>query len=72
MAKQHFEKFNGREVTDMMLAEASVLFSENYGIWGEDAAKTSPSTKPGRFVWPDQLCLNDLTGHRESRKAQYR
>ncbi|KIW89801.1 uncharacterized protein Z519_09230 [Cladophialophora bantiana CBS 173.52] len=36
MAKQLFETFDGREVTDAMLTEAAGLFNENYGIWGTD------------------------------------
>ncbi|KAK9322281.1 hypothetical protein V1517DRAFT_339006 [Lipomyces orientalis] len=50
MAKQLYEKFEGGQVTDDMLAEASVLFNENYGIWGIDAAKLGPFAKPGSRV----------------------
>jgi len=34
-----YQGFNGDEVTDKMLEEASKLFSENYGVWGEHAAQ---------------------------------
>jgi hypothetical protein len=34
MAKRIYEKYDGSQVTDSMLQEASQLFSENYGVWG--------------------------------------
>jgi hypothetical protein len=37
MEKQIFEKYDGGQVTETMLEEAAVLFSGNYGIWGEHA-----------------------------------
>ncbi|ORY17093.1 hypothetical protein BCR34DRAFT_622053 [Clohesyomyces aquaticus] len=46
MSKIVYEKYDGSEVTDDMLAEASKLFNENYGIWGKDAAKTGAFAKP--------------------------
>jgi hypothetical protein len=39
MEKQLFEKYDGGQITDDILEEASQLFSENYGIWGEQAAE---------------------------------
>ncbi|KAF2841088.1 hypothetical protein M501DRAFT_1002195 [Patellaria atrata CBS 101060] len=39
MEKKVYETFNSDEVTDEMLEEASKLFSENYGVWGEHAAQ---------------------------------
>ncbi|KAF1956378.1 hypothetical protein CC80DRAFT_492613 [Byssothecium circinans] len=50
MSKQLFEKFDGGELTDDMLVEASRLFNENYGIWGKDAAKSGAFAKPGSRV----------------------
>lgn len=50
MGKQIFEKFGGGEVTDDMLEEASQLFSENYGVWGKEAAAASPFVKPGKLT----------------------
>jgi len=38
MAKKVYEMFKREQVTDDMLQEASKLFSENYGIWGKNAA----------------------------------
>jgi hypothetical protein len=49
MAKQVFETFDGRELTDDMLEEAAELFNENYGIWGEDLTNPRPNPKPGRL-----------------------
>jgi hypothetical protein len=49
MAKQVFEKFDGRELTDDMLEEAAELFNENYGIWGEDPMNPGPTPRPGRL-----------------------
>ncbi|KAF2871071.1 hypothetical protein BDV95DRAFT_628954 [Massariosphaeria phaeospora] len=46
MSKIVYEKYDGGEVTDAMLAEASQLFDENYGIWGSNAAKTGAFAKP--------------------------
>ena len=45
MSKKVFERFDGPQVTDIMIQEASQLFSENYGIWGEQAAE-----KMGKFA----------------------
>ena len=45
MDKKVFERFDGDQVTDSMLQEASELFSENYGVWGEQAAE-----KMGKFA----------------------
>lgn len=39
MQKKVFESFDGAHVTDDVLQEASKLFSENYGVWNEHAAK---------------------------------
>lgn len=43
MEKQVFEKYDGEHVTENMLQEAAVLFSENYGVWGERATNKSGS-----------------------------
>ena len=39
MDKLLFERFDGSKVTESMLEEASQLFSEHYGVWGEQAAQ---------------------------------
>lgn len=38
MAKRIYERYDGTEITEDMLQEASQLFSENYGVWGPRAA----------------------------------
>jgi len=38
--KSMFEMFEGTEITNDMLQKAAQLFSEHYGVWSEDAAKT--------------------------------
>jgi len=43
MERQVFEKYDGGQVTESMLQEAAVLFSENYGVWGELAAQATGS-----------------------------
>lgn len=48
MERQVFEKYDGGHVTEVMLEEAAVLFSENYGVWGERA--TGKFAKPGKLV----------------------
>ncbi|TAQ84988.1 hypothetical protein B7494_g6696 [Chlorociboria aeruginascens] len=48
MGKQLFERFDGVQITESMLQEASVLFSKNYGVWGEQG--TGKFAKPGSRV----------------------
>jgi len=36
--KVYFETFDSNHITDTMLAEAATFFSENYGVWGPQAA----------------------------------
>jgi hypothetical protein len=57
MEKQVYEKFSGGQVTDCMLEEAAVLFSENYGVWGKQPATAYP--KPGKSPQIDLafICL---------------
>lgn len=43
MDKLIFEKYDGKEVTDELVAEAATLFSNNYGVWGEQAAENMGS-----------------------------
>ena len=45
MSRVTFEVYDGDEITDSMVQEASRLFSENYGIWSKDAA-----TEMGAFA----------------------
>ncbi len=45
MEEQVYRKYDAGQVTDTMLQEAAVLFSENYGVWGEQA--TGKFAKPG-------------------------
>jgi hypothetical protein len=40
MEKKLYEGFTSDEVTDEMLVEASKLFSDHYGVWGERAAQS--------------------------------
>jgi hypothetical protein len=49
MAKQVFERFDGRELTDDMLGEAAELFNEHYGIWGQNPTNPGPNPKPGKL-----------------------
>jgi hypothetical protein len=51
MTRQLYEVFDGYQVTGDMLAEAALLFNENYGIWGERVAETRPFARPGRFSY---------------------
>lgn len=39
MAKQLYETFASSKVTESMLVEATTLFNENYGTWGDNSAK---------------------------------
>jgi hypothetical protein len=47
MERQIYEKYDAGQVTDTMLQEAAVLFSENYGVWSEQA--TGKFAKPGKL-----------------------
>lgn len=56
MEKQVFEKCDGSRVTESMLQEASQLFSEHYGVWGEHAAQvTGKFAKAGKLA--HRFCL---------------
>lgn len=50
MAKQLHEEYEGPGVSDDMLEEASKLFSENYGVWSEKAAKTMGTFVSNGFI----------------------
>ena len=51
MGKKLFEKYEGGQVTDSMLEEASQLFCENYGVWSEHPAQVpGKSAKAGKSV----------------------
>lgn len=55
MEKQVFEKYGGSQVTEGMLQEASQLFSEHYGVWGEHAAQVV-----GEFAKTGKLVLSNV------------
>ena len=58
MEKQVFEKCDGSQVTESMLQEASQLFSEHYGVWGEHAAQVvGKFAKPGKLALTGLVCL---------------
>ena len=50
MSKQIFERFDGLELTNDMLEEATQLFDGNYGIWGKDPTSSRPTAKLGTRV----------------------
>ncbi len=52
MEEQIYKKYEAGQVTETMLQEAAVLFSENYGVWGERAT--------GKFVKLGKLPRNHL------------
>ena len=65
MAKQLFEKFDGRELTHTMLEDAARLFNGNYGIWGEDPTSSRTTAKPGKSDDTILILLSDMrTGSR--------
>jgi hypothetical protein len=58
MEKQLIERYDGSQVTESMLQEASQLFSEHYGVWGEHAAQAvGKFAKAGKLVLTDFVCL---------------
>ena len=60
MEKQIFEKFEGLEVTDVMLEEAARLFNENYGIWAKDPTNSRSTTKPGKSQATILILFSDV------------
>ena len=51
MSVKLYETMNGQDVTDKILDEAAQLFSENYGVWSEEAAQTLGNfAKAGKLV----------------------
>jgi len=48
MEEQIYKKYDTGQVMETMLQEAAVLFSENYGVWGEQA--TGKFARPGSRV----------------------
>jgi hypothetical protein len=61
MEKKLYEGFNGDEVTDEMLEEASKLFSENYGVWSEHAAQSMGKFAKAGKSTSTQICASKLT-----------
>ena len=58
MEKQLFEKYDGSQVTESMLQEASQLFSGHYGIWSEHAAQMVGDFAKARKLAPNGfVCL---------------
>lgn len=57
MEKRLFEKCDGSRVTESMLREASQLFSEHYGVWGEHAAQmVDKFAKAGKLALTGLVC----------------
>ena len=53
-----FENFDRSQVTEGMLQEASQLFSEQYGVWGEHAVQVvGKFAKAGKLSLTDFVCL---------------
>ena len=61
MEKKLYEGFTSDEVTDEMLEEASKLFSENYGVWGEQAAQLMGTFAKAGRSGETQSCTSVLT-----------
>ncbi len=58
MEKRLFEKYDGSQVTESMLQEASQLFSDHYGIWDEHAAQVvGEFAKAGKLALKLFVCL---------------
>ena len=61
MEEQAYEKYAAGQVTEAMLQEAAMLFSNNYGVWGEKA--TGKFAKPGKLLQP---CLRSSSNQRQA------
>lgn len=48
MEQTLYTKYHAGQVTESMLEEAAVLFSQNYGVWGEQPTAKFP--KPGKLT----------------------
>ncbi len=58
MEKRLFEKYDGSQVTESMLQEASQLISDHYGIWDEHAAQVvGEFAKAGKLALKLFVCL---------------
>jgi len=66
MEEQVYKKYDAGQVTETMLQEAAVLFSENYGVWGEQA--TGKFANPGKL--PQTHLRRLLTKDRQSCASQ--
>ncbi|KAI0426284.1 hypothetical protein F5Y09DRAFT_319360 [Xylaria sp. FL1042] len=64
MAKQLYEIFDHDEVTDDMLLHAAELFSQNYGVWGEQSSRQGKRvTLNGRRLRAQYLPDNSKTSY---------
>ncbi|KAI1161160.1 hypothetical protein F5B18DRAFT_629660 [Nemania serpens] len=64
MAKQVYEVFDHKNVTDDMLFDAAKLFSENYGVWGERSSRPGERvTLSGRRLRAQYLPGNSETSY---------
>ena len=51
MKERIFQIYDGDEVTESMLQQASQLFNDNYGVWNDEAAqKVGKFAKAGKLV----------------------
>ncbi len=58
MIEPRFELYDGSQVNESMLQEASRLFSEHYGVWNDEAAQYVGSfAKAGKCPYQDGAIL---------------
>ncbi|KAK0726473.1 hypothetical protein B0T21DRAFT_371651 [Apiosordaria backusii] len=67
-----FQEFESKDITDAMLTEAALLFSENYGIWGTPDGRQGPkrgtrvkmsALRLRRDYLPDGACSSYVSIH---------
>lgn len=61
MAKKIFQKFDGSQVTESMLQEASKLFNNHYGVWGKGAEMMGAFAKEGKLAEVDSYSLLSIS-----------
>ena len=64
MEKQVFEKYDGSRVTEDMLQEASQLFSDHYGVWGEHTTQAV-----GKFAKAGEIAFTAFVYQLRNTKA---
>lgn len=61
MNEKIYQKYDGSQVTETMLQEASELFNNNYGVWGKGAAVMGAFANEGKLAEVDSCSLLSIS-----------